>query len=69
MQNVNLKIINNKKKLQFAEKNAEKKNVGKLLNLQTCFFKRGRKSKTSLKENGVVSFDAKKNANIFVGFS
>ena len=33
MQNFNLKIINNKKKLQFAEKNAEKKNVGKLLNL------------------------------------
>ena len=31
--------------------------------------KGGRQSKILLKENGVVSFDSKKNANFFVGFS
>ena len=31
-------------------------------------FKVGRQSKISLKENGVVSFDSKKNANIFCRF-
>ena len=63
------KVIYNKKKLYFEEKIAENKNNPKELwrTLKSLGMpsKRGRQSKISLKENGVVSFDPKKNANIF----
>ena len=66
------KIIDNKKKLYFVEKIAENKNNPKghwrtIKSLRmTC--KGGRCSKISLKENGVVSFNSKDNANTFFRF-
>ena len=73
MQYFQWKNINNKKKLYFEKKITENKNNPKEL-WQT--FKSlgmpskggGRQSKISLKENGAVSFDPKKNANIFCWF-
>ena len=66
------KIINHKKKLYFEEKIAENKNNPKQLwrTLKSLGMpsKGGRQSKISLKENGVVSFDPKRNANIFCRF-
>ena len=64
------RIINNKKKLYFQEKIPEnKKNNPKELwqTLKSLGMppKRERQSKISLKENGVFSFDPKKNASIF----
>ena len=65
------KIINHKKKLYSEERIAENNNPKELW--QTLKYlgmpsKRGRQSKVSLKENSVVSFDPKNNANIFCRF-
>ena len=63
------KIFNHKKKLYFEEKIAENKGNPKELwrTLRSLGMpsKGVRQSKISLKENGVFSFDPKKNANIF----
>ena len=67
-----LKKTNNKKKLYFEEKIAENRNNPKKL-LRTLKSlgmpsKEGRQSKISLKENNVVSFNSKDNANTFCRF-
>ena len=73
MQNLHLKkIVHNKKKLHFAEKIAKNKNNPKepwrTLKSLVVPSKGGKQSKIPLKENGVVSFYPKKNANIFCMF-
>ena len=63
--------INNKKKLYFQEKIAENKNlkeVWQTLKSVGMPSNGGRQFKISLKENGAVSFDLKKNANTFCRF-
>ena len=63
------KVINNKKKLYFEEKIAENRNNPKELwrTLKSLGMpSKGRmQSKISLKENGVISFNSKDNANTF----
>ena len=66
------KVINNKKKLYFEEKIAENRNNPKelwrtLTSLDIPSIG-GMQSKISLKENGVVSFNSKCNANSFCKF-
>ena len=65
------KIINHKKKLYSEERIAENNNPKELWQTLKSLgmpSKRGRQSKVSLKENSVVSFDPKNNANIFCRF-
>ena len=66
------KLLFIRKELYFGENIAENKNNPKELwrTLKSLGMpsKGGRQSKISLKENGVVSFDRKKNANIFCMF-
>ena len=63
------KNIYNTKKLHFGEKIAENNNNTKelwpTLKSLDLLFKRERQSKMSLKENGVVSYNSKDNANTF----
>ena len=72
MQDILFKKIINKKKLYFEEKNAENKNnpkeLWRTLKSLDMSFEEGRQSKISLKKNGAVSFDLKKNANTFCRF-
>ena len=66
------KIIINNKKFYFeeiiAENNNNPKELWETMKSISILFKEGGQSKISLKENGVVSFDSKKNANIFCRF-
>ena len=65
------KNINNTKQLYFEEKIAWNKNnlkgIWRILR-SLAIPSKGGKCKISLKENGVVSFDPKRNANIFCRF-
>ena len=64
-------MCNNKKKLYFEEKNSENENnpeeLWRILKSLGILSKEGRQSKISVKENGVVSFNEKDNANKWKG--
>ena len=69
---LNMQSFHLKRSLYFEEKIAENKNNPKELWATSKSLRmpstRGRQSKTSLKENGVASFDSKDNANTFSRF-